>query len=477
MSKFPLTDLFYGDHATDRDAVTVVDVGCSGTGVEPQWNVFGGTLKGIGFDPREREIERLRSVETRSGIAYEAAYVGLTAAQALERDAYEATLTTAQRYDPRFIEDRSSAKRAASLISFDYATAMFSAGQDERFASRRIALDEWLPRHGWTPDFLKVDTDGADMEVLWGADRVLRASVLGVHIECMCHGPLSRYANSLGTIDAFLRERGFQMYDLDAYRYTKAALPGPFHYDLLAQTQSGQLGFADALYLRDLSTPAHKDVFGFAADREAVIKLACTMEVFGLADCAAELLTAWASELPYDPDAMLDRLVPAHLGRGLSYREYMARFEADPTCLFPSRLAAGDGIVQSARSFASRPIDLATAYTQPEWHAVLRHHDDGRVAITTTPQPWTYAAVLPFAAPRRCVVEIELTVGHGQVALALLGPTLSDIGEQVMIDAGADPRVVTLPVVDPAWPQGVMIRNATDARGGTATIAAARLLF
>src|SRR5271166_4198491 len=120
MSNFRLTSHIYGDNNSSRQPVTIFDVGCSWSGVGSEWNVFGSSLRGVGFDPREPEIERLRSVETRSNITYEAAYVSLNAEQRAARDAYEKTLDFRSRHSPNFF-DRSSAWRAASLTAHNHA--------------------------------------------------------------------------------------------------------------------------------------------------------------------------------------------------------------------------------------------------------------------------------------------------------------------------------------------------------------------
>jgi len=70
-----------------------------------------------------------------------------------------------------------------------------------------------------------------------------------------------------------------------------------------------------------------------------VIKLACLFEMFGLADCAAELLLKYRAEVggALDLDACLNLLTPPVDGRQTSYREYTARFEADPASFYPAR--------------------------------------------------------------------------------------------------------------------------------------------
>ena len=132
----------------------------------------------------------------------------------------------------------------------------------------------------------------------------------------------------------FLRELGFQIYSMEPFRYSRAALPGPFVYDMFAATHTGQLVWADVMFLRDLASPDCEGQFGFEITPERIIKTACLMELFGLQDCAAELLQARADLLTYPINPLLDLLVPPYLGRQLSYRDYIAKFETDSVRAF-----------------------------------------------------------------------------------------------------------------------------------------------
>jgi hypothetical protein len=338
MANLSLTSYIYGSNNAAREPVIIFDVGCSWNGLGSEWNAFGASLAGVGFDPREAEIERLRAIEARPNITYEAAYVGLNAEQRAARDMYETTLDARSRHSAAFFA-RSSAWRAANLTGYDHQKEYFNAGAPPRFTERYLSLDDYAVGYPHNVDLLKSDTDGSDIQVLYGAERILRSSIVAIHIECLFQGSMSRYANTLANIDTYLRQLGFSIYTLQPFGYTRAELPGPFYYDMFAQTKNGSLVWADTVFLRDLADSQYENVYGFAVTPERVLKLACFMEIFGLPDCAAELILKRADILPLEPDVLLDKLVPNDLGHGLSYREYIERFETDPMALFPSRLA------------------------------------------------------------------------------------------------------------------------------------------
>lgn len=333
-----LSKFLYDEKASDRDAVTLLDVGCSG-GVGVEWNVFGTALHAVGFDPLTTEVERLRKAESRLNISYEATFVGLNPAQEHEREVHEASLSRRDQFFPNFFA-RSSARRAMASLSYNYEKEIFNSGSPVVYAPHRTSLDDFTQRHSITNvDVLKIDTDGSDLQVLIGAQRILESSVLAVRLECFFHGPRSAYANTFSNVDKFMTKRGFYLFDIKPFTYTRGVLPGPFQYDLLAQTIGGSPVWADVLYVRDLASPNYRALFDFEADGERVIKTACILEAYGLGDAAVEVLLSYADQLSYPVERLLDLLVPDKANAGVSYREYIDRFVADPTVWFPSNRA------------------------------------------------------------------------------------------------------------------------------------------
>lgn len=104
-----------------------------------------------------------------------------------------------------------------------------------------VTLDELLS--GVPVDFLKVDTEGSELEVLLGAEGMLRTSVIGVRAEVafnevFCGAPL------FCDIDKFLRSRGFDILNFD---FTgKGDLQHPF---VNPEGRFGVLNLTDAIWL------------------------------------------------------------------------------------------------------------------------------------------------------------------------------------------------------------------------------------
>ena len=169
----------------------------------------------------------------------------------------------------------------------------FSNQHDTSETSDMISLDSFF-EGGLSSDsgFLKIDTDGHELSVLKSSEKLLQSRfILGVEIECQFHGPAFGFDGCFSEIDKFLRKFGFSLFKLDPVYYSRAVLPSKFLYDgLPAQNVTGQIQWADALYLRDLSDPSYPEKFSFEASPEQLLSLALIYDLYGLSDCAAEIV-------------------------------------------------------------------------------------------------------------------------------------------------------------------------------------------
>lgn len=317
------------------DPLFLIDVGCSG-GVEACWNVFGPNIRAVGFDPLVAEVERLRATERRLGFVYEAAFVG-------SHD-FDRQFPKALRNDPvasrnNYPFPRTSAWRAMQAMKLDYVQQVFNSGEEMKLADRMVEIDEYCAERKLDRvDFIKVDTDGHDIEVLLGAMQTMASrGVLGLQVECQFHGPVHPRANVFSNIDQLMREAGFTLFELDVWSYTRGDLPGAFTYDIAAQTLGGQVQFADAVYMRDLADPKYAEKTGFVATPIQLAKAACLFEVYGKADCAAELIVNHRQAFEPMADALLDALTPIKGPPGI-YRKFLELFDSDPTQFYASRI-------------------------------------------------------------------------------------------------------------------------------------------
>jgi FkbM family methyltransferase len=305
----------------------LLDVGASG-GITKLWNPFAEKLRAHGFDPLIAEVDRLNAAEDTGRIRYHAAFVTCRDQNILNGLKTDGLLNT-QSFE------RTSAARAARVTKTDYVREQFNQGAVVQYTYDRTTIDEFCSAHDLNGvDFIKVDTDGHDYYVLCGARHTLTShGVLGVQVECQFHGTPHPHANTFANIDRYLRELGFALFDMNVWRYTRGALPGQFYYDIMAQTTTGPVQWCEALYLLDPVT--RPDLFTKLTSAQ-LVKLLMLYDVFGLPDCAAELITELRARgiaiASVDYGHLLDLLTP-----GGHHSQYIESFDRDPREFFPSR--------------------------------------------------------------------------------------------------------------------------------------------
>ena len=91
-------------------------------------------------------------------------------------------------------------------------------------------------------DFVKLGTQGSELNILQGAATILKQSVFGHEIE-VCFNELYQGTPLFSDIDLFVRQFGFDLIDLRtvSWKRTVGANVG---------NSKGQLVFADALYFK-----------------------------------------------------------------------------------------------------------------------------------------------------------------------------------------------------------------------------------
>jgi FkbM family methyltransferase len=144
-------------------------------------------------------------------------------------------------------------------------------------------LDEFCKTEGITEiDFLQVDVQGADLDVLKGTNNLLCDHILGVQTEVE-FSPLYVNQPLFAEVDTYLTAHGFSLFDLITdntwCRVTRAISP------LCSAKRRGQLLWADACYLQDPLMPGSP-----CKEPDRILKLACIADVLDFPDYALELL-------------------------------------------------------------------------------------------------------------------------------------------------------------------------------------------
>ena len=332
----PLLD--YVAEIAKPGAFQLVDVGCSG-GIDRQWRRLGRGLHAIGIDADVAEIQRLRAAERNPGVTYLNAFAGIAPDHAiaikkkgkpdLERNPWP-RLSTARYMEiayPKHKEVTDKEKRSANLWP------------ESRLANPEspVIVPEYVKSAGIAGlDFLKIDVDGKDFDILQTFDQALaELGVLGVGIEVRFWGSHEETDGAFHNVDRFLKAQGFELFNLSIRRYSTAALPSRFSGRAPGATETGRVHQGDAMYARDLGSGLY-DEFAKRLTGEKVLNLAAIFAVFDLPDCAAELALKFRSVLApvCDVDKVLDLLAAqarrTGTARAGSYRELMEDFERRP---------------------------------------------------------------------------------------------------------------------------------------------------
>ena len=314
----------------------LLDIGCSG-GIDPVWRSFEPRLQALGIDASVTECERLAGRERNPEISYLAAFAARTADKPVDISAGPAAPLIMKMRDRlsfmRTREIREARLKQASTEEQLRHNAWEMTGLAD--PTKPVVAPDLLAQRGWSDlDYLKLDVDGADFEILQSfKGRFEPLSVLAVQLEVNFIGAGDAEEHSFHNTDRFLRNEGFDLFRLDVRNFSTRALPARYIWPTPAETVSGRPFQGEAYYARDVLAP-HRATACARLGVEKLGKLAAIFSAWQVPDAAAELLLARRDVLAsvLDIDAGLDALAAqtqTQRGRPLSYRDYMATFEAD----------------------------------------------------------------------------------------------------------------------------------------------------
>jgi FkbM family methyltransferase len=203
--------------------ITLVDIGSSG-GIAPQWEAVK-NLTVVEFEPDERApLRPLRS------------------------DVNRVVLRTPLWERAGILDFHLTAKQQASSLFRPNQEIFDRYPSPERVATQRTiqiqvdTLANQLNEAGIdNVDFIKLDAQGAELNILRGSEDLLLHSVIGLEIEVEFL-PLYHGQPLFGEVDEYVRSLGYELFELrpTQWKYTEGA----------GTKSRGQLAFADALYFR-----------------------------------------------------------------------------------------------------------------------------------------------------------------------------------------------------------------------------------
>jgi FkbM family methyltransferase len=112
-----------------------------------------------------------------------------------------------------------------------------------------VPLDDAATQYGFGDAcFLKLDTQGTELDILQSGSRLVDESVLGVHVECLFH-PFYKGQALFGDVDAYLRARGLVLVSLSRTNLRRAS----YRTNIYSRRVTA---WAHCLYLREPETLA-----------------------------------------------------------------------------------------------------------------------------------------------------------------------------------------------------------------------------
>jgi len=140
-----------------------------------------------------------------------------------------------------------------------------------------VSLDKYLPSSGISQiDFLKLDVQGVELEILRGSGSFLRSGILGMLIEVE-FSPIYQNQPLFADVDNFTRTYSFMLFDLSRVYYRRKVMSREID-------TRGQLVYGDALYLRDYRYFVERSM------KLEAMKLAVLASAYGFHDYALEIV-------------------------------------------------------------------------------------------------------------------------------------------------------------------------------------------
>ncbi len=270
-------------NATELATTTVIDAGAR-YGMHPSWRGFGGSLRYLAFEPDPQEAKRLR--EQRHPPGFEVIEQGLAKGHGTR----QLRITRHRGY--------------SSFLEIDRRCEWFARyrpGEESEVETivrvPTCSIDHVAHTRKLRVDFLKVDTEGTELDVLEGAAKQLGSDIMGVRANVNFQ-PVHRHQSLFTDIQTYLTAKGFMLLNMD---YVGRGIP---HYGLfrnpdpllLDQERYGVLLATDVVWLKPAAWLFERYRHEADACAYAVLKYAYFCLLNHAADVGLNVLTRFVTE-------------------------------------------------------------------------------------------------------------------------------------------------------------------------------------
>ncbi|MEO0412184.1 MAG: FkbM family methyltransferase [Pseudomonadota bacterium] len=256
--------------------ITIVDIGASGDLVEPWATVADKapeTIEIIGFEPDETECERLNNAASTKAKRPKTRFIPKAlwnTASAVDIHLAEQG-STSSIYPPNWpfleeFEDKHGKPRTTkSIVNLQVET-----------------LENATSTYGFSPDFIKIDTQGAEYEILVGMARVLTEQCIGCTLETWT-SPVHKGQKLSFEVMEYMHKCAFRVFDIE-----RSAVWQRRNQAKLKNNRGELVGF-DLLYFKE-----PKAVLKLASTKR--IKAAVLCDLWGYRRLACDVLDSISSD-------------------------------------------------------------------------------------------------------------------------------------------------------------------------------------
>jgi hypothetical protein len=339
----PLIDLYNALPMPNRFAV--VDVGCS-WGIAPVFHKLGGKLHVLGIDSWIDMIKRLSAENENPQIKYLEGFLELPFDHPFMKELGDKSNVHCDKWGAdlhiRTSWNKSFQIRGQKNSADDFVNAPYS--------EKKLFLPNAMKETGFgTVEFFKMDIDGPDFMILQSLDgRFDEFGIIAACLEVFFDGTDSPFEHTFHNTDRFMRKNGFELFKINTPPKSFSSLPSRFSgMEPHTDTCFGKPLAGDVLYVKDICRDSK---MAKAITTDKIINTILIYSLFGLPDCAAEVILLYRDKLEnvFKTAEWLDALTeqcielqngfPKNTG---SYQTYMERYQKDDPVFYMGDQDAG----------------------------------------------------------------------------------------------------------------------------------------